>query len=439
MTDKDYTKLLLGHIGIGFSIYLFPFIAKIYAILIILIGLYFVIKNKNKNREVLYAAAYIVGSEVFLRATHANPFHEFGKYFVLLFILIGLFYDGLPKKKSPYWIFLVLLIPGIILSLTSMDSDIRRKIFFDIFGPICLGICSLYTYKKKITTQELNNILLAVGLPLVSFCTFLLLKYPLSETIIENTESQVFLSGDYAPNQVATALGLGIFIFFLRVFFTSATHSILFINTIILGCIYYRGLMTFSRGGIITGMVMIFTLLIFIVINKKDFAPIKLKLSLISLLFPLVFVLVSCQTEGLLAKRYANQNPSGQFKSNEKNGRFDLALEDISHFMNHPIMGIGVGKIKEIRKTEYKKSISSHNEITRMLAEHGILGIICILILILTPLSLFMKDKENIYLLCFLVFWLLTINHSGMRVAAPSFIYALALLSLKKEAEISSV
>ncbi|WP_255166371.1 hypothetical protein [Flavobacterium sp. J49] len=74
-----------------------------------------------------------------------------------------------------------------------------------------------------------------------------------------------------------------------------------------------------------------------------------------------------------------------------------------------------------------------------MLAEHGLFGIAGILILLFTPLFLYLKNKENIYLICLFTFWLLTINHTGMRVAAPSFIYALALLRLKKDTEINSV
>ena len=66
-----------------------------------------------------------------------------------------------------------------------------------------------------------------------------------------------------------------------------------------------------------------------------------------------------------------------------------------------------------------------------MLAEHGSLGIICLLILFITPIILYLDNKEHIYMFCFLTFWLLTINHAAMRTAAPAFIYALTLLKVK--------
>jgi hypothetical protein len=439
MTDKDYIKLIIGHLGLGVLISVFPIVSKVYALLIVLIGLYFVLKNKNKNHEVLYVAAYIVGSEVFLRTTQGNPLHEYGRYFVLLFIFLGFYYSGFSKKAYPYWLFLLFLIPSIFIAVNSLNFDLRKKIFFDILGPISLGVCALYTYKRVITQRELDTILLGIGLPILACCTFLFFKYPLSKAVINNTESQVFLSGDYAPNQMATTLGLGMFVFTLRFFLSATSNRMRIINGLIFSFIYYRGLLTFSRGGMITAMVMVFLLVVFILIYHKKHQPIKLKLLVTSLAFPLVFLLASYQTDGLLFKRYNNQNPSGLYKSYEKNGRKDIAMDEINQFKKNPIMGVGVGKTKETRSLKHGSSISTHNEITRMLAEHGLFGIAGILILLFTPLFLYLLDKENVYLICLLAFWLLTVNHTGMRVAAPSFIYALALLSFKKDTEVNSV
>ena len=81
----------------------------------------------------------------------------------------------------------------------------------------------------------------------------------------------------------------------------------------------------------------------------------------------------------------------------------------------------------------------SHDEITRMLAEHGSLGILGLLILFCTPIFLYLDNKQHIYVFCFLAFWLLTINHAAMRTAAPSFVYALSLLKVKFNEEEDTV
>ena len=78
-----------------------------------------------------------------------------------------------------------------------------------------------------------------------------------------------------------------------------------------------------------------------------------------------------------------------------------------------------------------------------MFAEHGSLGALALLILILTPLALYFDNKFNLFLFCFVTFWFLTINHAAMRIAAPAFVYSLALLNVhltfpKKQTELDN-
>ncbi|MBN4047317.1 O-antigen ligase domain-containing protein, partial [bacterium AH-315-P13] len=69
-------------------------------------------------------------------------------------------------------------------------------------------------------------------------------------------------------------------------------------------------------------------------------------------------------------------------------------------------------------------------EISRLMAEHGSLGILAFLILLLTPFLFRLENNRNVYFYSFFIFWLLTINHSAMRIAFPSFIYGLCLLDI---------
>ena len=92
---------------------------------------------------------------------------------------------------------------------------------------------------------------------------------------------------------------------------------------------------------------------------------------------------------------------------------------------------MGVGRNKEVRLDETGINSASHNEISRTLAEHGSLGILTLLILFLTPIFLYLNDRSQIFALGFMVFWLLTINHAAMRIAAPAFVYGLALLRVR--------
>jgi O-antigen ligase len=70
---------------------------------------------------------------------------------------------------------------------------------------------------------------------------------------------------------------------------------------------------------------------------------------------------------------------------------------------NKPIFGVG-GKGAEIREDETGVKVLSHDEITRMLAEHGTLGILGLLILFFTPLVLYLENKFNMFCLCCFLF-----------------------------------
>src|SRR5690606_36171223 len=100
---------------------------------------------------------------------------------------------------------------------------------------------------------------------------------------------------------------------------------------------------------------------------------------------------------------------------------------------HHPIIGIGVGMGKEFRQETLRIGIASHNEISRLLSEHGLLGLFALLILIFVPIVFWTKFKNNYYFLAFVAFWFLTINHSAMRIALPAFVYGLALLYIVDE------
>lgn len=217
--EKNYLFLVFIHIALGIFIYALPFISKIYGALMFIVSVYYIIKTQNKNNEVLYACAYIVGSEVFLRMTHGNPNHEFSKYGIIFFICMGMFYSGFSKNAIPYWIYLILLVPGIVIATQTLNLttiDIRKTISFNISGPLCLGFASLYCYNRKVRIEEINNILLVMGLPLLACTSYLILFTPKIKEIVTSTVSNVETSGGFGPNQVSTALGLGMFIFLLE-------------------------------------------------------------------------------------------------------------------------------------------------------------------------------------------------------------------------------
>jgi hypothetical protein len=433
-TQFSYFSFLSIHAFLGFIAFLLPFTTKIYSFSILVFGVYYIVKTQNRNNEALVMASYAVAVEVLLRMTDGMLINEFGKYSVMLFLIIGMFYKGFSINSFLYWIFLLLLIPSIVLATITLnfDTDIRKAILFNISGPVCLGISAIYCYQRPISKDRLFDIIRVFCFPLVSVLIYVILYNPSVQDVVTGTSSNFATSGGFGPNQVSTVLGLGIFVFFVQLLMNSNTLILKIVNSTFVIVFAYRGIVTFSRGGIITSILMIIIFLIVLYFRVNLIG--KAKISTIVIIGTLVFFGIwgysSLQTDGLIDKRYANEDAAGRVKKDRLGGREAIAITELQMFLDNPILGIGVGKNKEYREVETGIVAASHNEITRMLAEHGSLGILCLLILIFTPLILYFQNRENIFALCFLIFWLLTINHAAMRMASPAFIYALSLLKI---------
>lgn len=437
--DKNYLFLILVHLLLGVVIFSFPIVSKVYGYLILIVGILVLLKTRNKNDEVLYICAYIVGSEVFLRMTNGNPNHEFAKYSLVFFFLIGYVYSGFSKMSLPYLFFIITLLPGIIIANETLDFGVefRKKISFNLSGSLCLAIAAMHTFGRKLTVGQVGNLLLLMGLPVISTAVFTQLYAPDLKEVLSGTSSNSELSGGFGPNQVATILGLGMFIFFTRIILYSRTKLIFIVNVLIAFYVSYRGLLTFSRGGMITGflMILIFLLFIYFKASKKNRVKLNYFVIIFVILISAIWMFTSLKTEGLIDKRYANKNALGVEKKDLSTGRNQLVEEEVNWFLDNPFFGIGVGKGTDYRTAKYGFLYASHNEITRLLAEHGMLGVIALMILFFTPIFYYMGNKDNIFLFCFLLFWLLTINHAAMRTAAPSFVYALSVLKIKFDEE----
>jgi len=436
VSNFGYIKNLGLHALLGGIVYFLKPVAIVYAILLFALALFSILKSKNRNNEVLFWGAYVVGAEVFLRM--AKMFYlgyEFGKYAVIIFMILGIFYRGFSKRAFPFLIFLLLLIPGIgwgMLNL-SFEADIRKAILFNILGPVSLGVSAVYCADKEFAISDMDKLTRIMLYPMMAMLVYILLYTPDLREAITGTDSNSATSGGFGPNQVSTVLGLGMFLVFVRLLFFSKGTWITIVNLCLLALFSFRCLITFSRGGMITGVMMIVFLLLvtypFVTVKAK----MKLNFGIVALaVFGLsVFTYSISQTKGLIINRYQNRDALGREKASQFSGREKIAEMEMDYFLEHPITGTGVGKNKENRQEETGETGASHSEVTRMLSEHGILGVINLLLLVSIPLFFYAGNRQHIFLVSFFLFWLLTINHAAMRIAAPGFVYALTLLKLK--------
>lgn len=377
------------------------------------------------------AAAYIAGAEVFWRQTGALFFYETGKYGVILFLLIGIFFKGTSSKTVPYWLYLFVLIPGVLVASTTLsyEAEFRKLIAFNLAGPVCLGISALYCYYKKIIKKDLEMVLIMLLLPLLAQMFYLYFYTPTLREEIISLSGNYAATGGFGPNQISTVMGMGAFLLVSRLF-TVKNKLINFIDLVLLTMISYRAVITFSRGGVFTSIACIIAFIGFLYYKQDRLGRAKINFKIFVVGFSMlgVWLFTSAATFGLIGNRYANENALGEKKGDISTGRVELVETELEGFYHHPVVGIGVGKGQEYREENLGMVINSHNEVSRLLAEHGMFGVLAILILIFVPLLFWLKFQNNYYFLAFVAFWFLTINHSAMRIALPAFVYGLALL-----------
>lgn len=438
-TNITYITVIGLHVLLGVLIYLNESLAKVYffCTLVYFLNRIVISSNNLKTFEVLKACAYFVGAEVLFRTTRGSISYEAAKYLVIVFMIMGMFYKGLSGKGYPYFIYLMFLVPSIFVASTtlSFDANFRTNIAFVLSGPVCLGVAALFCYDKKVSITQVHKILLYMVLPIITNTIYIFFYNPSVREVISNTGSNRDSSGGWGANQVATILGLGMFIMAVRIFTKSPTIFLKTLNIIIFSAISFRAIVTFSRGGVITAIIAIiaFLTMYFLKVSVKR----KNEIVMMGLVFVFsmvaTWVISSSQTDGYIDLRYSNKDHLGREKSDVTTGRGQLFAEELEGFMSNPFFGIGSSRAKDARIEIDGQGVTSHSETSRLLAEHGMFGVVILLILIFKPLEFRSRNKNSYFFYAFLCFWFATVNHSSMRLATPSFIYALALLNVTYE------
>jgi len=433
--------LLLLHIALGLLVFAIPFSSKLINVLVMAGSFLYVFSVKNKTYAILLSCAYLATSDVFFRMTNGLILYESRKYLLIVFAFIGLFYENSKSKGYVYIIYVLLLLSTIVFTEYDLEEEIRKMIAFNLSGPISLGFFAFYCYKRKVTMQELSKILFYATLPVVSMLTYLYLYTPSTKEVVMSTGSNFATSGGFGPNQVATTLGIGIFVFITRLVLNKVTKTQSILEFLLLGACVFRGLVTFSRGGVLVALIAaaFFIAITFLRGNKALMFKINKMLIVFVLTGMGVWFYAVSQTSGMIENRYLNQNAAGIEKEDVSTGRVDIAALEFQAFLDNPIFGLGVGKSKHYRFEKTGIKAASHNEIGRVLSEHGAFGLFAFLILFLTPLVFRLQNRNNIYFYSFFLLWFLTINHSAMRIAFPSFIYGLCLLDVTFEKKLNKL
>lgn len=433
----DHKLIVIGiHILLGALIDKRDVISLLLPLVVIGYGVFTIIKNKNQNEEALLLSCYFVGAEVFFRMIKSGISYELGKYAVFLFLILGIFVGKAKQQLNvAFLMYVLLLLLGIVFTQVPEGASIRKAIVFNLSGPILLGVVAFYCYKRPLFKKEVFDGLFLMALPIVAMVSYMYFRTPDLQEMVFGTSSNFKLSGGFGPNQVATTLGLAIFVLAAFILLKVRFTGFLVLDILFLCYFTYRALITFSRGGLIAAALAFIVFSFFMLIHKGAVQNVFKYVFILGLFSVSIWAYTSNITGGMIDNRYQGKDALGRQKD-LGSGRGDLIVAQLESFYEAPLFGIGVGNGKFKRQAENANiTAASHNEITRLIEEHGLIGVIILLLLLCIPADHFFNSSlyQKAFVSAFIAFWFLTINHSAMRIAFPSFIYGLGLINIISE------
>jgi hypothetical protein len=254
------------------------------------------------------------------------------------------------------------------------------------------------------------------------------------------------LSGGFGTNQVSTVLGLGaflVYIYWREKWILSGYRTL---DVVLLILFIFRGLLTFSRGGIIGGFLAILVIIVFGTRGYEGrrilIKPVKAILGslFVIMVFIMTFIYADKVTEGKLIMRYQGETQGTISGRREKDinilttNRIQIFKDDLKLWKEHLLFGVGIGASRNLRdKTE---GYLSHIEFSRLLSEHGIPGLIFVVILLVLGYRIFKDMGHSVYgiiLFAMYIFAVYTTFHASMRTYISPILLGISLLFVPDE------
>lgn len=394
-----------------------------------------VFRSRNAYGQAHLAAAYMAAFEMIVRMSRIGLPHELAKYAVVFILINGLLAKPRFSSRSAlFFIFFALLTPSVLLLIDAEGLEkARQAVSFNLMGPLCLAVAGVYFYRRPIYKEELARIFQRFLLPIAATVTWLFINTPRASEL-EFGFGANFAASGYGPNQMASVLGFGILIIGLSFLFKISIFRSNMVGFLLLALIAYRALLTFSRGGLAIPMIILAGLVFYFFFTQQRFRAQFGRIAVVTILFSVVsygiFQYVNEQTGNALYNRYAGISYGKQVGVKKyTSGRLDILKIDGQIFSDYPFFGIGPGMGNEMRvEYGYHERAAAHIEFSRLLAEHGLFGVIALCILLGFPWWEFRQRRgieQRFLLIAGVLFCLGFMAHSATRIALPMFLYGL--------------
>ncbi len=415
--------ILALHVPLALAVHSVPYVGLAHKVITSLYVLRLGFRGQNRV-VMLCAGAYVIGAEALWRMVDAPGPWEVGKY-----LLIAMFGWAMLRRREWFSaglpaLFGLLLLPSIAMYGTwPFKMDIRNALGNDLSGPLALAVTGAFCAKAGLTRAALGRILVWMIAPVVSVLMLCVSGTVGAGDLTFRTSSIDATSGGFGPNQVAAVLGYGMAASLLVALGergAGARHAGLAGLALAFGA---QSALTFSRGGLYNaGGALLCGLFPLVASSRyRGRAVVVMGIAAVVGVGWVAPRLVEF-TDGAITKRFSNTSLTH---------RELIIAGDLMLFAQYPLLGVGPGVSPEVRPLSGRRP---HTEYSRLLAEHGVLGAlaICLLAVMVVRAVAGAKGgyaKATAILLS--VWTLLYMTNAAMRLAAPAFMFGLALCRMQ--------
>ena len=415
--------VLAAHVPLALAMSASTTLATAHAVLTVGVVLW-VLGAARTAGPYIVVAAYAAGCEVLWRETQASVPWELSKYVLILVFVVGIlrFVGRLREALFPVT-YLAVLAPACVVPLVSLGFPGGfEPVSFNLAGAVALAVGVLLLSQLAGPWDALVPTLWALIAPAVAVAT-LAARGVLSLTAQDFVgESNLAASGGFGPNQVSAVLGLAaLFAIFIAL---RDRHLVLRVVSVALTLWFVgQALLTFSRGGVANLAIALLFAVPHLLARRESAARVlglALTIGLVGGL--LILPRIEDFTGGHLQNRFTDRS--------EADTRTYLAEQDLETFTDHPVLGVGVGQ-SEVERRD-RRTVAAHTEYTRLLAEHGLFGLLAVLCLIAMFVQGYLRQPSlwgRAWTAALVAWTAAEMGHSAMRLALVPFVFTLAMFT----------
>lgn len=411
------------HAGLGVMMRTVPGISSLHAFITIAMGIsYCLLRRQPRNWAFL--AGYVVAAEVVWKMTNGLIYWEQGKYGVILILALAI---GTTRAGGNIMAMtqFALMLPSAAVTVMLLPLALAvDSLSFNMSGPLCLCVASVFFAGVRLSPMDLFRLFVVMLGPLFGIAVitvFNILTVPV-EFEFKNS-SNYFVTGGFGPNQVSAALGLGILLcFVLLLAGRLPTLSRIFLGGTLLLMIS-QSAFTFSRNGIYCGVGASILAIPFLVVDAKARKRLLFFIPVLAVI--LIFVLIPRIDE------FTGGKLTDRFEQTSGSGREDILAAELELWKSNPVFGVGPGVGRYVRADVWEAA--AHTEFTRLLAEHGLFGLLALLLYPVLFIHAFLSSRSPLQrgiVTCSVAWAISFMLVNAMRMAAPGFMFGLAFAQL---------